>query len=152
MVELVPLLREVHVLRCRAHAPPPERLVEVEHADVREIGHPRDRLEKPEAGEGLAVEEVVEGEAQDEVGGLDHPGGPGGWVRFGSSRGRARRERSAGLGSRVKRRRVVGCPQSALDLRPGVLAVPGGLVGERELIDLRPGRRGERRVGHSGNQ
>mmetsp|Transcript_878 Transcript_878/g.1865 ORF Transcript_878/g.1865 Transcript_878/m.1865 type:complete len:254 (-) Transcript_878:162-923(-) len=74
VVELVPLLGEVHLLDRRAHAPPTEGLVQVQHRDVGEVGHARHCLEEPKALDGpLLGVHLVEEEAEQDVGGLDQP-------------------------------------------------------------------------------
>eukprot|EP00965_Chrysotila_dentata_P144724 4780662-Pleurochrysis_carterae.AAC.2 len=82
-------------LRLGGASPPPKRLVQVEHRNVREVGHPRHRLQEPEARERPAVEAVVERVAE--------------YV--------------------VRYRKY----QRRLDRRARLLAVPHGLVAQREV-------------------
>lgn len=49
VVQLVPLLGEMHPPQLRARPPPPERLVQVQHRDVREVRHARYCFQDPEA-------------------------------------------------------------------------------------------------------
>ena len=67
VVQLVPLLGKVHPPQLRARPPPPQRLVQVQHRDVREVGHARHRLEDPEALDRPARVEQVERDAEREV-------------------------------------------------------------------------------------
>ena len=49
MVQLVPLLSKVDPPQLRTRPPPPKRLVQVEHGDVRKIRHAGHGLQEPEA-------------------------------------------------------------------------------------------------------
>ena len=62
VVQLVPLLGVVHLAQLRA-APPAERLVQVEHRHVCEVGDARNDLKEPEALDGPLVEERVQEQA-----------------------------------------------------------------------------------------
>ena len=62
VVQLVPFLGVVNLPQLRP-APPPEGLVEVQHAYVREVGNPRDDLQEPETLDGPLVEERVQEQA-----------------------------------------------------------------------------------------
>ena len=59
VVQLVPLLRIMDFPQLRP-APPPEGLVEVQHAYVREVGDARDDLQEPKALYGPLIKERVQ--------------------------------------------------------------------------------------------
>mmetsp|Transcript_76135 Transcript_76135/g.152961 ORF Transcript_76135/g.152961 Transcript_76135/m.152961 type:complete len:431 (-) Transcript_76135:216-1508(-) len=72
VVELVPLLGEVHPLDLCAAAPPAEALVQVEHGDVAEVRHARDRFQEPKPLDGPVFEQQVDDPAQEQVGRFQH--------------------------------------------------------------------------------
>lgn len=74
-MQLVPLLCEMHPAQLRPRPPPPERLVQVQHRDVRKVRHARDRLEDPEALDRPARVQEVERDAEREVKSADRERG-----------------------------------------------------------------------------
>ena len=67
VVQLVPLLGEVHPPQLRSRPPPPQRLVQVQHRDVREVGHASHGLEHPEALDRPSRVQQVQRDAEREV-------------------------------------------------------------------------------------
>jgi len=64
---LVPLLRKMDSFHQPPPSPPAQTFVEVQHGDVRQIGHPGDGLQKIEPRYGVADEGHVEKDAEHQI-------------------------------------------------------------------------------------
>mmetsp|Transcript_3503 Transcript_3503/g.12203 ORF Transcript_3503/g.12203 Transcript_3503/m.12203 type:complete len:416 (+) Transcript_3503:1999-3246(+) len=65
VLDFVPFLRKVNPSRVHGRSPPPERLVQGQHGDVGEVGHPSHRLQEPEALDRAVDEENVDEPAEE---------------------------------------------------------------------------------------
>lgn len=80
-MQLIPLFRKVHLSEGGTGSPPPKRLVQMQHRDVRKVGHSCDFFQDPESLNRPAFVNEVKHDAQYVVWPQNEPGSVG-RVRF----------------------------------------------------------------------